>query len=435
MRRIAHAGPVSPTMRAMTETSHTASASARTAPTEAAHDAWFDRLAARAQAGPSELSAVLAMASAGGDLVDFSGGFPDPGLYDTQLLGETAAKAIESRPEVALQYAPNYGLASLREVLRAEVSRTQAVVPGPDDLIVTSGGVDALTLICKAMLNPGDAVLVEAPSYLGAFSVFRSHDGVCVSMENDAHGLIPASIETAYAQARAQGAEPKVVYVIPDFQNPSGLRLDRERRREVVEISRRLGLLVLEDVAYRDLAFDGSYVDSLYELGPDVTVQVGTFSKTFTPGTRMGWAAGPATVIDAMAQAKTNTDQCAGALGQTILEAHITEGHYAASLPVLRSAYAARCQGLMDALDGALSSSAAWTVPAGGFFTWVDVPGVDTKALAALAIEEGVAFVPGAPFFADGRATSQLRMSFSRTPVSRMAEGAARLARAIERVR
>lgn len=402
--------------------------------TETAHDTWFSRLATRAQAGPSELSAVLAMASAGGDLVDFSGGFPDPALYDTQLLGETAAKVIGSRPEAALQYAPNYGLASLREVLRAEVSRTQAVTPGPDDLIITSGGVDALTLICKAMLNAGEAVLVEAPSYLGAFSVFQSHDGVCVPMESDEHGLVPASIETAYDQAVAQGTPPKVVYVIPDFQNPSGLRLGLERRREIVEIARRLGLLVLEDVAYRDLAFDGSYVESLYELGPDVTVQAGTFSKTFTPGTRMGWAVGPATVIDAMAQAKTNTDQCAGALGQTLLEAYISEGHYAASLPVLREAYAARCAGLMDALDAGLGARASWTVPAGGFFTWLDVPGVDTKALAPLAIEEGVAFVPGAPFFADGRQTSQLRMSFSRTPVERMAEGITRLTRALDRV-
>ena len=143
--------------------------------TEITHDEWFARLAARAQAGPSELSAVLALASAGGDIVDFSGGFPDPTLYDTQLLGETAAKAIASQPQVALQYAPNYGLASLREVLREEVHRTQGVRPEQEELIVTSGGVDALTLVSKAMLDHGDAVLVEAPSYLGAFGVFRSH--------------------------------------------------------------------------------------------------------------------------------------------------------------------------------------------------------------------------------------------------------------------
>lgn len=402
--------------------------------TETPHDEWFARLAARAQGGPSELSAVLALASAGGDLVDFSGGFPNPTLYDTQLLGETAAKAIESKPQVALQYAPNYGLASLRDVLRDEIARTQGATPAEDELIVTSGGVDALTLVSKAMLDHGDAVLVEAPSYLGAFSVFRSHDGVCFSMRNDEEGLVPASIEEAHEQAAAAGHPPKVLYVIPDFQNPSGLRLSLERRREVVAIARRLGLLVLEDVAYRDLAFDGSYIDSLYALGPDVTVQVGTFSKTFTPGTRMGWASGPATVVDAMAQAKTNTDQCAGALGQTILESYIVEGHYAASLPVLRTAYSARRDGLMDALAAGLGDRASWTHPGGGFFTWLDIPGIDAKQLAGVAVEEGTAFVPGNPFFADSRATSNIRLSFSRTPVDRMAEGVARLKKAIERL-
>lgn len=402
--------------------------------TEISHDEWFPRLAARAQGGPSDLSAVLAMASAGGDLVDFSGGFPDPTLYDTRLLGETASKAIASRPEVALQYAPNQGLASLRAVLRDQVARTQGTAPAEDELIVTSGGVDAITLVSKAMLDHGDAVLVEAPSYLGAFSVFRSHDGACFPMRNDEDGLVPASIEEAYERARAAGHPPTIVYVIPDFQNPSGLRLSLARRREVIEIARRLGLLVLEDVAYRDLAFDGSYVDSLYALGPDVTVQMGTFSKTFTPGTRMGWACGPATVIDAMAQAKTNTDQCAGALGQTILESYITEGHYTASLPVLREAYSVRRDGLMDALAQGLGDRASWTHPDGGFFTWLDIPGVDAQALAAAAVEEGTAFVPGGPFFADGRATTNIRLSFSRTAVDRMGEGIARLARAIERV-
>src|SRR5699024_6680363 len=148
-----------------------------------------------------------------------------------------------SRPEVALQYAPNQGLASLRAVLREEIARTQGAAPAEDELIVTSGGVDALTLVSKAMLDHGDAVLVEAPSYLGAFSVFRSHDGVCFSMRNDEDGLVPASIEEAHERAAAAGHRPKVLYVIPDFQNPSGLRLSLERRGEIIDIARRLGLL------------------------------------------------------------------------------------------------------------------------------------------------------------------------------------------------
>lgn len=410
--------------------------------TSASADPWFSRLATRAQAGPSELSAVLALAAAGGGIVDFSGGFPDPGLYDTALLAETSAKAIETRPEVALQYASNLGLPSLREALRADVARTQSVTPAEDELIVTSGGVDAMTLISKAMLDVGDAVLVEAPSYLGAFSVFRAHEGVCVPMRSDEEGLIPDSVAEAADAAAAQGTTPKIVYVIPDFQNPSGLLLSAERRQAIVDIARSRGLLILEDVAYRDLAFDGSTMPSIYELGPDVTVQIGTFSKTFTPGTRMGWACGPATVIDAMAQAKTNTDQCAGALGQCILESLLRDGHYVAALPRLRAAYAERAAGLMAALERAFGPESArsgegisWTRPQGGFFAWATVPGVDTRALAAAGAEAGVAFVPGAPFFSDGRVSDALRLSFSRTPVDRMDEGMSRLATALDRVR
>ena len=401
----------------------------------AASDVWFPRLAERAQAGPSELSAVLALAASGGDLVDFSGGFPDPALFDTRLLAETASKVIETRPEVALQYASNTGLPGLREALRQDVARTQAVTPAEDALIVTSGGVDAMTLISKAMLNVGDAVLVEAPSYLGAFSVFRTHEGRCLSMRNDEHGLVPDSVLDVLEDARMGASRPKFVYVIPDFQNPSGLRLSEDRRERLVEICRQHGLLILEDVAYRDLAYDGSYLRSIYEIGPDVTVQIGTFSKTFTPGTRMGWACGPATVIDAMAQAKTNTDQCAGALGQCILESLLREGHYTQALPRLREAYATRAGALMSAFDAGLRDTATWTVPEGGFFTWLDIPGVDTRRLAEVAVENGLAFVPGATFFADRTTSSNLRMSFSRTPTDQMAEGVERLVRSIEAVR
>lgn len=396
---------------------------------------WFERLADRAQGGPSELSAVLALASAGGDLVDFSGGFPDTALFNTELLGELTIKALETRPEVSLQYASNTGLPGLKEAIRADFSRTQAHVPGEGELMITSGGVDAMTLISKAMLNVGDGVLVESPTYLGALSVFRAHEGVCVPMRNDDEGLIPQSITEAFEDARTRGITLKFVYVIPDFQNPSGLRLSTQRRREVVEISRKLGLAILEDVAYRDLAFDGSALPSLYELGPDITVQMGTFSKTFTPGTRLGWAAGPHTLIAAMSEAKTNTDQCAGALSQCVLEAYIAEGHYAAALPAMRSAYGHRATALLRALNTHLGDQATWTVPDGGFFVWLDAPGVNTKSLAASAIERGVAFVPGAPFFADPGVRSQLRLSFSRTPAGSMDEGVGRLAAAIDSAR
>ena len=403
------------------------------------HTSWFDRLAARAQGGPSEIAAILAMSGAGGDIIDFTGGFPDPRLYDTQVISELAAKAISTRPETALQYSSNYGIASLIDTLRADISARQGITPGEGELMVTSGGVDALTLLSLSMFDRGNAVLVEAPSYLGAFSIFDYHDAVCVSMHNDDHGLIPESAAEAAERARTQGNEPKAIYVIPDFQNPSGLLLSAERRQRLVDIAREQGLLIIEDVAYRDLAFDGTYLPSIYSLGPDVTVQIGTFSKTFTPGTRMGWAAGPREIIDALATAKTTTDQCAGALGQCILESMLREGHYDTALTQLRTAYGQRGHALVSALaaqlpelDAVLEAPAAWTVPQGGFFTWVTLPGVDTKAMAPAAIENGVAYVPGQPFFAEGGVRHEIRMSFSRTPIERMEEGIARLIQTVK---
>lgn len=392
-------------------------------------------LARRAQGGPGELSAILALAAQGRDLIDFTGGFPDPGLFDAQLLSELAAKAVSTAPEVALQYASNRGLASLRESLRTLVSQTQEHTPADGELIVTSGGVDALTLVTKALADPGAAVLVEAPTYLGACTVFTTNEAVPVAMRSDAEGLVPESLAEACETARKQGAEPAFAYVIPDFQNPSGLLLSTARRAALVAAAREAGILLVEDVAYRDLAFDGSYLPSLYQLGPDVTVQIGTFSKTFTPGTRLGWACGPETIIAAMAEVKTTTDQCASALAQCMLDAYVREGHFTAGLPAIRRAYARRCAALLAALGTHLDGAATWTRPAGGFFTWVEVPGIDAKALAPAAVEAGVAYVPGAPFFVDRTTDDHLRLSFSRTPAERMDEGVRRLAGVLERAR
>lgn len=272
-------------------------------------------------------------------------GFPDPALFDSQLLSELAAKAVSTAPEVALQYASNRGLASLRQTLRDLIADTQGQVPAEDELIVTSGGVDALTLVTTALADPGNAVLVEAPTYLGACAVFTANEAVPVAMCNDDEGLVPASLLDACETARKQGAAPKFAYVIPDFQNPSGLLLSAKRRAELVAAAREAGVIIVEDVAYRDLAFDGAYLPSIYELGPDVTVQVGTFSKTFTPGTRLGWACGPEVIISAIAEVKTTTDQCASALSQCMLNAYISEGHFTAGLPQIRAAYQHRSDG------------------------------------------------------------------------------------------
>jgi 2-aminoadipate transaminase len=223
------------------------------------------------------------------------------------------------------------------------------------------------------------------------------------------------------------GLRPKLLYTIPDHQNPAGITLSPERRAAVVGLARRYGFLVVEDVAYRELGFDGSAPPSLWSSGPDVVVQAGTTSKTFFPGVRLGWAAGPAEIVAQLVSAKQNTDQCAGALGQRLFEEYVRRGWIDEQLERSRALYARKCARLLDSLAASMPDGVAWTTPRGGFFSWLTVPG-DATELARRAADEGVAVVPGALFYPDGRGGGNLRLSFSMVDESLVATGIERLA-------
>jgi 2-aminoadipate transaminase len=293
--------------------------------------------------------------------------------------------------------------------------------------MVTSGGIDAITLIAKSMLDTGDTVVVEEPSYVGAVTGFTSFDGTVVGVPIDAEGI---DVDVL-ARLLADGLRPKLLYTIPEHQNPTGWTLSAQRRPALVELCRRYGVLIVEDVAYRELGFDGTPAPSLWSLGPDVVVQIGTFSKTFFPGVRLGWAAGPAPIVAQMVFAKQNSDQCAGALGQRLLEEFVRAGHYDDQVARARELYRRRATAMQSALADAFAGApATWSQPDGGFFSWLRLPGVDTTALAARAREANVAFVPGAGFFAGAPDTEHLRLSYSRVSEADIAEGISRLAHA-----
>jgi 2-aminoadipate transaminase len=230
------------------------------------------------------------------------------------------------------------------------------------------------------------------------------------------------------ADRLAAGGRPKLVYVIPDHQNPAGVSLAAERRVALVELARRYGFLLLEDVAYRELSFEGSRLPALWSLAPDVVVQIGTFSKTFFPGVRLGWVAGPAEVVAWLVTAKQNTDQCAGGLGQRLLEEYGRRGLLDRQIAAARELYQRRCRLLLAAIAAQMPQGVRWTTPRGGFFSWVTLPPeVDTAKLAQAALERGVAFVPGVPFFPDGQGWNQLRLSFSKVDDEVIPEGIRRL--------
>ena len=385
---------------------------------------WEASFARRTQQSGGEITAILALAGAK-DIITFSGGFPAPETFPVEVLRDLTARLLETDAAVALQYSPTEGLPSVRDAVAQRLADTEGHRPAGGELMITSGGIDAMELLSKSLLDAGDVVAVEAPTYLGAIMAFRGFDADVVGIPMDADGL---DVET-FAQRLNAGLRPKMLYTIPEHQNPTGLTLSLERRRALVELCRRFNVLILEDVAYRELGFTGERLPSLWSLAPDVVVQAGTFSKTFFPGVRLGWAAGPASVISRMVVAKQNSDQCAGALGQRLMEEYVRGGHLDRQLEQSRVLYARRCGLLLAALEEHMPSGASWTRPSGGFFSWATAPeGVDTVALAPRAAAARVAYVPGTPFHADGAGSNELRLAFSRVADDDINEGVRRIA-------
>jgi 2-aminoadipate transaminase len=408
----------------------------------AGHRDWDERLARRTHAlGGSEITAILSLAGAT-DVITFSGGFPEPATFQTGTLADIAARLIAEEPGVALQYAATEGLASVREYVSGRLAATDGLAPGAGELMITSGGIDCMELLAKSYVDPGDVVVVEAPTYLGGLMAFRGYEADVRGVPLDDAGMRVDVL----AALLAGGLRPKIVYTIPDYQNPTGLSMSAERRRHLVDLARRYDFLILEDVAYRELGFgpvENGPVEngplengtapppSMWSLAPDVVLQAGTFSKIFSPGFRMGWAAGPAEVIGRLVIAKQNSDQCAGALGQRMLEEYGRGGHMDRQIAASRVLYERRARLTTDALAAHMPDGVTWTTPAGGFYVWLTCPqGVDTVALSAAARAEKVAYVPGRPFYLeDARAgANQIRLAYSRVADDLIDEGIRRIA-------
>jgi 2-aminoadipate transaminase len=373
--------------------------------------------------GGDELTAILAGSPPG--VRSMTGGFPNPATFPTDELDEPAARLVRDNAEVALQYTPCAGLPSVREYLIERQEQLQGRRPEHAELIVTSGGMECIAMMCQALIDPGDAIAVEAPSYLGALMAFAGAEAELVAIAMDADGLRVDDLATRLAA----GLRPKFVYTIPEFQNPTGRTLPLDRRRELVELCRRHGVLIFEDVAYRELPFDGTSLPSLWSLAPDVVLQAGTFSKSFFPGVRLGWAAGPPEVVAELAAAKQNTDQCAGGLGQRLVEEYGRGGGFERHLPAARRLYASHWAALSAALSRHMPAGVEWTEPAGGFLTWLTLPEqLDALALRPAALAAGVAYVPGPPFHVGENGHNTLRLSFSHLTEHELERAVERLA-------
>jgi 2-aminoadipate transaminase len=384
---------------------------------------WDELFAARTRADVGEGIAFVLSFLGKPDLISFAGGLPDPRTFPRERAAALLEEFAASGESAAFQYTPTQGLAGTLDAVAGRLETLQGQRPTDDELLITSGGIEALELVGKTFLDRGDTVVVEGPTYLGAIMAVRGFEADVVAVPMDDEGLEVDEL----ARLLEGGLRPKFLYTIPDHQNPAGVSLSAERRETLVELARRYGFLVLEDVAYRELSFDDDPPASLWSLAPDTVVQSGTTSKSLFPGVRLGWAAGPAEICARLVSAKQNTDQCSGGLGQRILEEYIRRGWIDEQLVASRALYRSKWEVLSAALTRSMPAGVEWTHPTGGFFTWLTLPGWDAAELVGRAADAGVGIVPGSMFYPDGRGGENIRLAFSMLDEASIDEGVDRL--------
>lgn len=367
------------------------------------------------------------------DVISLAGGLPDPRVFPLERVRESMERVLRDEGQAALNYGPNAGFTKLREWIAGRMADKEGVELGPEHILVVSGGVDGLNLAAMAMLDPGDVVLVEAPTYMVALHVFRTYDARIVPVASDDDGLDPSALEERLKELDRSGARPKLLYAIPSFQNPSGRTLDEARRRRVASICRDRGVAILEDHAYAELAYDRPAPPSFKAIDPENVVFVHTFSKIFGPGVRLGWVAAEPSFVERLGLCKLGTDQCANTLAQRLVYDYGRRGHIETQVADAIALYRRKRDRMVGAMRERFPASARFDVPGGGFFLWVRLePGSDSEALLGRAIEEEkTAFVAGPPFFEDGSGAEFLRLSFSFVPESDIHEGIERLSRAL----
>jgi 2-aminoadipate transaminase len=303
----------------------------------------------------------------------------------------------------------------------------------PDDVVVTVGSQQAVDLVTRVFCDPGDVVICEAPSYVGALGVFKAFQCRVVHAEMDEDGLVPAALRQAIASTRAAGGRIKFLYTIPNFHNPAGVTMSVARRAEILDICRSEGVLVLEDNPYGLLGFDREPMRALRAEESEGVVYLGSFSKTFSPGLRVGWALAPHAVREKLVLAQESATLCPPAFNQMVVSAYLRAHDWQGQVKQLREMYRERRDAMIEALTDFMPAACRWNVPHGGFFVWMTLPpGIDAKAMLPRAVTARVAYVPGTAFFADGFGSSSMRLSFCYPTPERIREGVRRLAGVLE---
>ena len=395
-------------------------------------DPWVDTYAARTRGlTASQVRALFAVASRP-EVVSLAGGMPFVSALPLDAIADTVARLIRDRGAVALQYGSGQGDATLREQI-LEVMAPVGVRAHPDDIVVTAGSQMALDLVVRVFCDPGDVVLVEAPTYVTALGVFSAYQCEVVHVPMDGEGMQPEALREAIAATRAAGKTIKLVYTIPSFHNPAGVTQGPARRAEVLEVVRSAGLLLLEDDPYGLLGFDGTVPRAIRADESESVVYLGTFSKTIAAGLRVGWAVAPHGVREKLVLANETATLCPSNLTQLTISDYLATQPWFDQVKVFREVYRERRDALLESLTAQMPDGTTWTVPGGGFYSWVTLPhGLDATAMLPRAVAALVAYVPGTGFFADGQGRQSLRLSYCYPEPDRIREGVRRLAGVIE---
>ena len=370
------------------------------------------------------------------EVISLAGGLPDTSTFDPELFTSLLAQVPTAQ---ALQYGPSEGLLGVREAI-THVMAAENMSVDPDDVIVTTGGQQAIDLVTKALVDPGDVVITEAPTYPGAVPTFCSYEADVIQIEMDADGMVIEALEETLARLDHEGRRPKFIYTIPTFQNPAGVTMSLARRRRLVALARERELIVLEDNPYGMLRYEGEALPTLRSLevpagctdDNDFVIYTGTMSKILSPGVRVGWLVAPRPLLHKLILGKQSSDLCSSTLTQHFVAAYFATADWRGYIDQLRELYHRRRDVILDALAEHLPAAASWTRPQGGLFIWVTLPDyIDTTDLLARALAENVAFVPGEAAFADGRGEHSMRLNFSSSTDDDIREGVRRIGKIV----
>jgi DNA-binding transcriptional MocR family regulator len=379
----------------------------------------------------SEIRALFAVASRP-EVVSLAGGMPFVQALPTEMLTATVTRLLTERGATALQYGSGQGDVTLREQI-LEVIGEVGVRAHPDDIVVTTGSQMALDLVTRVFCDPGDVVLVESPSYVGALGVFRAYECDVVHVAMDDEGLVPQALTEAISRVRAEGRRIKLIYTIPSFHNPAGVTQGPQRRREILAIAQSAGIAVLEDDPYGLLGFEGEPPRALRADDADAVIYLGSFSKTIASGLRVGWAVAPHGVREKLVLAAEAAVLCPSNYAQLTVSEYLATQPWREQIKTYREVYRERRDALLESLQAMMPEGTRWTIPAGGFYSWLTLPnGLDATAMLPRAVANLVAYVPGTGFYVDGQGRSNLRLSYCYPEPDRIREGVRRLAAVVE---